>query len=332
MRGRFFFDEKRKQDGEGGESVGFAVICSGQGAQSPEMFGRLAFTEKGNALRDKVLRSGCMEEEVAALLENLGQNQGEFFLNHFSQPLICLYQMMVWEELELPEPKLFAGYSLGELSAYGCAGAFGKEEVVGLAGKRARRMDAARGGRLVVVVGMEAEKALAKARALAGEAYLAIVLGAEHCVIGCEAGKEKELAEGMRGAGAEEAEVLAVSVASHTPFLDAAVAPFLSELQKVGWGKMRGPVLAGIDASKVLVRSEMERTLSEQIHRAVRWDLVAGRLEESGCKVVLELGPGRQLSHALLAEGRGIDARSVEEFHSWEGAGEWVERALRRMG
>ena len=103
--------------------MSFAVICSGQGAQTPDLFQKFPFTEKGHALQKRILDAGCLEPEVAEWLTNPTSEPEAIYKNHFSQPLLSLYQMMVWSELSLPQPRVFAGYSLGELSAYGCAGA-----------------------------------------------------------------------------------------------------------------------------------------------------------------------------------------------------------------
>jgi len=310
--------------------MSFAVICSGQGAQSPDLFQKFPFSEKGLALQKRILEAGCLEPEVAAWLADPSIHPEQIFKNHFSQPLLCLYQMMVWEELCLPEPHLFAGYSLGELSAYGCAGALSPEDVVRLAGLRARAMDAAGAGVLVAVTGL----AIDPAREIAGQhgAHLAIVLGDTHCVIGCPPGQGTALSGFLMAAGAANTVVLPVSVPSHTPFLDSAVEPFREALLPVVWHSPLAPILAGISAEKVLTRQKMEESLPEQIHRTVRWDLVEQRLAEADCRVVLELGPGFQLAHALLSANTGTDARSAGEFRSAEGIAGWVGRALERFG
>jgi len=311
--------------------MNFAIICSGQGAQLPDLFQQMPFTEKGNGVRRRVVEAGCLEPEVAAWLAEPGARPEEIFKNHFSQPLLCLFQQMVWAELagSLPTPQFFAGYSLGEVSAYGCAGALGEEDVVRLAGLRARAMDAAGSGELVAATGLEIPQVEEVAKAAGG--FLAIVLAEDHCVVGCRAGGEGEIVKGLLAAGAREAVVLPVSVPSHTPLLEAAVEPFREALHLLRWSPPVSPILAGIDAGKVSTHQQMDATLPEQIHRTVRWDLVRQRLREAECGVVLELGPGCQLAHAFLGEGGRGDARAVGEFRSWEGVAAWVEKTLERL-
>lgn len=306
----------------------FALLCSGQGAQSPELFTRFPFTAAGNALRSRLVEASALDPDVAAWLDAPAARPEAVFLNRISQPVIALFHAMVWAELApvLPRPAMVAGYSLGELSAYGCAGALDAETVVRLAGTRARLMDGAGPrGELLAVTGLSPATVAACPGAL-----LAIVIGEDHCVAGCRAEQAPGLAEALRGAGAREVVMLAVTVASHTPLLDAAVEPFRAALAAAEWREPRFPILAGITAAKVLRREAMETTLPEQIHRTIRWDHVLHRLAGSGCRVALELGPGRQLAHMALAAG--IEARSTEEFRTVAGMAAWVESALRRAG
>jgi [acyl-carrier-protein] S-malonyltransferase len=304
-----------------------AILCSGQGAQTPDLFERFPFTEKGLQLRQRILEAGSLSPEIAAWLSNPSTSPQDIYDNHFSQPLLALFQVMVWAELEglLPAPDLIAGYSLGELSAYACSGALSPEVVVRLAGTRARLMDeASPHGALLAVTGLSPEKA-STAAALAG-GYLAIVIGEDHCVLGSLATQVDALIQAAHVAGAREVTMLAVSIASHTPLLDAAVEPFRTSLQEAAWSEPRTPLLAGINATKVIRREQMLDWLPEQIHRTIRWDHCLQRLSESGCRILLELGPGKQLSHMGLA--CGLEARSVEEFRSVEGIVAWVEKSL----
>jgi [acyl-carrier-protein] S-malonyltransferase len=304
-----------------------AILGPGQGAQTPDLFERFPFTEKGLALRQRILNAGSLTPDVAAWLADPAVDPQALYENHFSQPLLALFQAMVWEELRglLPSPDVIAGYSLGELSAYGCAGALSPEVVVRLAGIRARLMDeASPHGALLAVTGLSPEKATEAARL--GGGHLAIVIAEDHCVLGSLATQAERLAQAAHAAGAREVTRLAVSIASHTPLLDAAVEPFRTALEEAVWNEARTPVLAGINATKVMRREQMLAWLPEQIHRTIRWDHCLQRLSESGCRILLELGPGKQLSHMGLA--CGLEARSVEEFRSVEGIVAWVEKSL----
>ncbi len=94
------------------------------------------------------MNSGCLSPEATAWLINSKANPSLIYQDHYAQPLLCLFQAMVWAELSdrLPTPQFVTGYSLGELSAYGCAGALVPKDVIDLATTRANLMDAARPG------------------------------------------------------------------------------------------------------------------------------------------------------------------------------------------
>lgn len=303
---------------------GFAIVCSGQGAQSPQLFSQLPFSENALALKERA--RGILEPDVRAWLDDPSLDPKAVFQNHFSQPLICLYQAMVWSELKplLPQPSMVAGYSLGELSAYGCAEALQAEDVIQLAATRARLMDSAGPrGDLIAVTGLSPSVVTGM-----DGAHLAIVIGDDHWVVGCLAERAESLVAELKAAGARDAVMLAVTVASHTPILDAAVEPFRAALDKAVWTAPRIPVVAAGSAVKILRREQMVQSLPEQIHRTIRWDQVQQRLLDSGCRVVLELGPGRQL--ARIATSRGLEARAFEEFRSPQGVAAWLKGALQR--
>ena len=310
----------------------FAVLCSGQGGQAPDLFERFPFTEKGRSVKEQILDSGSLLPEITDWLNNPAAHPSLIYQDHYAQPLLCLFQAMVWAELSdrLPTPQFVAGYSLGELSAYGCAGALASKDLIDLATARAHLMDtAAPVGSLIAVSGLAVEKA---AEIAAGhEGYLAIIIRADHCLLGCLAEKAEALASAA-AISAQKVVILNVTIASHTPLLDSAVEPFRKALQVHDCRPFKSPVLAGVNAYKIQSKEDMVRWFPEQIHQTVRWDLISSRLAESNCQVVLELGSGAQLAHMALAGKTAQEARSISEFRTVDGIVSWVEKALDRTG
>ena len=119
--------------------MGLCVLCPGQGGQHPQMLQLL----EGNP------DARCVLEEAATVLgedpRDWLQSPQTLHLNRIAQPLLCAAQVATWSALRdrLPLPRLFAGYSIGELAAYGCADALASGELVRLARQRAALMDAA---------------------------------------------------------------------------------------------------------------------------------------------------------------------------------------------
>jgi [acyl-carrier-protein] S-malonyltransferase len=310
----------------------FAVLCSGQGGQAPDLFERFPFTEKGRSVKQQVLDSGCLSPEVTGWLNDPRAHPSLIYQDHYAQPLLCLFQAMVWAELteRLPTPQLVAGYSLGELAAYACAGALDPKDTIDLATARAHFMDtAAPVGSLIAVSGLAVEKAAEIAAR--HEGYVAIIVRSDHCLLGCLAEKAEALASAA-ALSARNVVILSVTIASHTPLLDSAVEPFRQALQVHDCRPFQSPVLAGVNGAKIQSKADMVKWLPEQIHRTVRWDLISSRLAESNCQVVLELGSGAQLAHMALAGGTAREARSISEFRTVDGIVSWVVKALDRAG
>ena len=60
------------------------------------------------------------------------------------------------------------------------------------------------------------------------------------------------------------------------------------------------PVIAGIDAGLVATRTRAIATLAEQVARTVEWAACMDSMVERGCRIFMELGPGRALSTMML--------------------------------
>ena len=305
---------------------GLAVLCPGQGDQHPEMLDIALASASGRDVLGAA--GGVLGEDPAALAR---RGAPEVYRNAVAQPLVCAAELATWAALreELPAPVAFAGYSLGELAAHGCAGALAPEEAVALAAQRAALMDRASPspGGLVAVRGLS----LARAEALAREAgaEVAIVNGPDHCVLGAAAGAIEEVERRAAAAGATTVLRLRIGVAAHTRLLEAAVEPFALALRASGLVDPPRPVLAGVSGDPLRRREDAVVALSLQLARRIEWARCLATAGEMGCSVFLEVGPGNALSRMARELVHGAQARSVAEFRSREGVLRWVEGALR---
>jgi len=250
------------------------------------------------------------------------------FDNAVAQPLVCVAQLAQWRALRdaVPVPRAFAGYSVGELACYGTAGAVDAATLATLARDRALAMDAAaaaRPGGLIALRGLARRDVAALCEGL--DAYVAIAIADDAYVVG---GTTQALAAIEPRAAARNARVtcLRVGVASHTPLLAAAVAPFRAALDASGLASPRIPVIAGIDADAVTTRARALDTLPPQVAQTVEWGRCLDTLHELGCRVMLELGPGSALARMARERFDDVEARAVEEFSSPEAAAQWVAR------
>ena len=304
--------------------MSLGILCPGQGAQNLAMLDLLSGTPEARAVLDAanpVLGDSpwnLMKGPVEAL-----------YVNTLAQPLLCAVQLATWTALRsrLPAPRVFAGYSVGELAAYGCAGALDAGELLTLAHERARAMDSAgpsdSGMRAVRGVDRQRLKALCDAH----DVHIAIVNDADRFVIG---GREEALRriEPEISARGGAVTVLPVHVASHTPLLASAARAFGERLARSGLRAPSTPILAGLDGAPVHTRERALTTLTRQVAETVDWAACLEGLAEEGCTVLLELGPGADLSRMARDWLPSVSARSVSDFKTLEGVCTWVTRQL----
>jgi [acyl-carrier-protein] S-malonyltransferase len=304
--------------------MSYALLCPGQGGQHAGMAKHL----EGLPAAESVF-SAAATALGADVRRCLG---GDIFENAVAQPLIAIAQLATWSAVrdELPVPLGVAGYSLGELAAYGVADALDAACLARLARARAGLMDeAARAqpGSMVALRGISRREVEALCRRFGAE--ISIVIAEDAFVLGASeadtAGIEAEAV-----AGGLQVTCLRVGVASHTSRLASAVEPLRSVLSSAALRAPRFPVVAGIDGSWVRGPERAIATLAAQVARTVEWTQCMDALHERGCRLCLELGPGAALSKLMRDRYPDVEARSVEEFGSLAGATRWLERQLQR--
>lgn len=298
------------------------VLCPGQGAQHPAMFDMA----RSDPAASRELEDWLADPALAPL-----SGGASLFANQLAQPAIVAATLAMWTALRdtIPAPSLVAGYSIGELAAYGVAGALAPLDLVRIAAERARLMDACVDERaaqgMVALSGMP-HGAIEALLARFGF-HPAILTGEDAVVAGGPAAAREALAEAVLAAGGR-ATALPVEVASHTPLLQGAVMPFAELLARQAWSAPAFPVLSGISAEQVEDARVATRVLSRQIAEPIRWMDCMDACVETGVTVALELGPGAALSRMLQARHPRIACRSVTEFRSLDGIRSWLGKQL----
>jgi [acyl-carrier-protein] S-malonyltransferase len=302
--------------------MSLAILCSGQGAQHPAMLDMIAGHPEANG----IIEAG--EAVLGLHLRDVLAQRDGMFRNAIAQPLICLAQLAIWTALrqDAPRPAAFCGYSVGELGAYACAGALDAAELARIAAERAVLMDraaAAVDGGLLAVQGLRRDEV--DSLCAGQRAWVAIAIGAEEFVIGGEGSALEKLARESSARGARVTP-LKVGLASHTPLLSAAVQPFRALLDASSMIAPAIPVVAGIDAAWVMRRDTAIDKLALQLDRTITWSACLDMLYERGCRVFLELGPGRALARMTRARYADADARAVDDFRSLDGVTSWLSK------
>jgi [acyl-carrier-protein] S-malonyltransferase len=302
-----------------------AIFCPGQGGQHRQMFD-LARSDPATAQQ---LEHWWHDAGSTIALQAMLDDDQLLFANRHAQVLIVAASLALWQAIRhfAPPPRLVAGYSIGELSAYGIAGALTPANALQLAAKRAALMDAC------VAAGQP--QGLAAVSGLRA-ASITEQLQRHGLSIAIETGADSFLVGGLRtGLAAFAASFtalggkwspLAVEVAAHTPMLQAAVAPFLAVLQQTPFNRPRCAVVAGVSAELVTRPEQAMPLLARQIATAIRWADCMDACVEAGVNAVLECGPGSALSRMMQARHPDVQCRSLADFRSLAGVEQWLGR------
>lgn len=300
--------------------MGLALIFPGQGTQHAQTLPWLDARPEAAATLERIdpaWRSRLADAQWATA-------------NRHAQPLITGLSIAAWQCLadQLPAPAVVAGYSVGELAAFCAAGVVDAATALSLARDRAEAMEHAGAGRpmgLLSVHGLRPPEleALCERHALS----LAIRLCRESVIVG-GLGPSLEAAQAELAAGGTRCTRLAITVASHTPWMADAAAAFARRLGATGFAAPKAAIVCNFGATVRRTPADLAHSLAAQIASPIRWDLCTDTIAERGVRCVLEVGPGTTLSALWRARHPHIPARSVDEFRSPAAIAAWVARTL----
>lgn len=306
--------------------IGTAIVCSGQGGQASTMFDLLGGAPAASPVFEaaKSVLGGIDPRDLVRQ-----QSSAAIHADKTGQVLCCTQAMAAWAVIgdKLPRPLLVAGYSIGEVAAWGVAGLLDATGVLELASRRAAAMDAAtlQPSGLASIRGLYRD--VLEPVCQAHRCAIAIVNGPDQMLAG---GTLADLAAVMRDAmraGAQHAAILPVAVASHTPLLAAARAAFRQDLAKAPI-PARVPegirLLSGIDGMAVFDVEDGEEKLARQIAQTVDWAACMDSIRACGVNKVIELGPGAALARMLRTELPHGDVHGLAEFHTLSGFTGWA--------
>jgi [acyl-carrier-protein] S-malonyltransferase len=252
--------------------------------------------------------------------------------NHHAQVLITGVALALWELLGpcLPSPRVMAGYSVGEIAACSIAGVYDAFTAMQLAHTRARLMDDAAHAQmptgLLVMHGIS-DTAWLEQKLRQWHLHVAIQLAPDRLIVG---GALSDLDQ-CASAGAAQGITctrLAVRLASHTPSMRAAIAPWQEALSHVAFSRPQAALVTNAEASVSRRPEALRHALVHQVSHTVRWDLCMEAMAECQPHCLLELGPGNTLSRLWRERYPDIPARSADEFQHPDAIVEWVHKQL----
>ncbi|MGY3621077.1 acyltransferase domain-containing protein [Bradyrhizobium sp. USDA 10063] len=309
-----------------------AILCSGQGRQHRDMFALTGdapeaaslFAHAATLLGGRDPRQIVRSETAEALHHNrIGQ-------------ILCTLQALAAASVlrdQMPDRLIVAGYSVGEVAAWGVAGLVSMTDTLDLVACRAEAMDDATrpGDGMLFVRGLARD--VIDSLCERHDAEVAIVNPGDAFILGGSRAALNALADDAKAMNAARVVDVPVEVASHTSRLAKASTEFRDRLSQLAVTSLPAGgirLLSAIDAAPVIdVKTGLDK-LAAQISQTVQWADCLQACIESEATVFLELGPGRALSEMVAGAHRGVPTRSLDDFRTLGGVRAWLASHLER--
>jgi [acyl-carrier-protein] S-malonyltransferase len=215
-----------------------------------------------------------------------------------------------------------AGLSLGEFTAHAAAGTFDFETGLRLVAQRGLFMQEAceqTSGGMAAMIG--ADESAVRTLASETDVDVANLNSPGQIVISGESSKVALAVSLAKEHGIRMAKTLNVAGAYHSRLMNSAFLQLGEELQKTTLATPRFPVICNVDATPVRESEEIRQSLQDQVTGTVRWtESIEYLVDEAGCELFLELGPGGVLAGLLNRIRKGTPCHSITDCASLDAA------------
>ncbi len=242
-------------------------------------------------------------------------------LTHNAQPAILAHSLAIHAIVgDMLSPKIGAGHSLGEYSAYAIAGAISIGDAAKLVRRRGELMLDAGGkreGTMSAVVGLDTSEVERCCReACSGDEEIVVaanINSPDQTVISGDPVAVERAGVLCKGANAKRVIPLKVSGAFHSPLMAPAREGLRKELAGVKMADPAFPIIANATAKPVSDASQARELLSEQLTSPVRWvdSMFRATEDTDDGTVFLEVGPGTVLAGLMRKIVKGRRAVSL---------------------
>ncbi len=292
-----------------------AYVFPGQGAQFVGM-AKEAF-DASQAARDAFAEaSEAIGVDVAQLCFEGPEDALKLTAN--TQPAVVTASVAIYrawrDAVDVADPDVVAGHSLGEYTANVIAGTFSLADAALLVRKRGTFMQDA------VPVGAGAMAAVMKAAPELVERVCEEVAGAcepanfnspgQIVIAGAKAAVDQAVAR-LKEEGAR-AIPLSVSAPFHSSLMKPAEERLSPELDAIAFNDPRVPVYVNVDAQPATSAQAVRDALRRQVSRAVRWDESVRQMKRDGVTRVVEIGPGKVLTGLARRIDKELERKNVQ--------------------
>lgn len=299
--------------------MSFAFVFPGQGSQSIGMLAALAQSDPTvRATFDEA--SAVLGYDLWTLIQEGPKERLDS--TECTQPAMLaagVATWRLWRNRGGAEPELVSGHSLGEFTAFVCAGAidFGAAiDLVRFRGQVMQEAVPAGSGAMAAILGLEdAEVELACREAAQGEVVEAVNFNSPgQVVIAGQTAAVQRAIEVAKAKGAKKAIALPISVPSHSSLMRSAGERLA---QKLATLEIRSPRIACLSPVDIIAHeqpAEIRAHLSQQLSRPVQWWATVRAIAKAHIGQMIECGPGK----VLTALNRRIEKRPGLEFLALE--------------
>jgi [acyl-carrier-protein] S-malonyltransferase len=307
--------------------MSFAFVFPGQGSQSIGMLAALAQT-------DPVVRA-TFDEASAVLgydLWRLVQEGPKERLDstECTQPAMLaagVATWRLWHDRGGADPTLVSGHSLGEFTAFVCAGAISFGTAIELVRFRGQVMQEAvpQGtGAMAAILGLEDTEVEQACREAAGaEVVEAVNFNSPgQVVIAGQTAAVQRAIEVAKARGAKKALALPISVPSHSSLMRGAGQRLSERLASIEIQAPRIQCLSAVDVAAHDQPAEIRAHLSQQLSRPVQWWATVRAIAKAGIGQMIECGPGKVLTalNRRIEKRPGLDFMALEDPASVDSA------------
>lgn len=276
-----------------------AYLFPGQGSQHVGM-GHALYTHEpaARAVFDQAdellgfsLSQLCFYGPEEKLTETVNQQPAVFVT---SMATLAAMQANGWEM-----PAFMAGHSLGELSALTAAGSLTFGDGLALVRRRGELMQQAgwqNPGAMAAVLALTIPQIEAICAAARQETGRPVQIANDNCpgqvvISGDEIALDKAMAL-AQAAGARKVVKLPITIAAHSPLMQAAAAEFSAAVAATSVTAPQTPVIGNVTAQPLDSPEVIRAELTAQLTGPVRWTESIGFLAAAGVNSFVEVGPG----------------------------------------
>ncbi len=247
-------------------------------------------------------------------------------LTQHTQPAILVHSIATWTLLARRgmQPAMLAGHSLGEYSALVAAGVLAFSDAVRLVHQRGTFMQQAvppGEGSMAAIMGVAREDVdalCAEVAADKGVLQPANFNAADQIVIAGHTGLVHEAVELAKARRMGRTVLLNVSAPFHCALLQPAAAQLDTVLAEVNYGAFEIPVISNVTAQLHPSPEAVRGLLVDQVTASVRWvDSIQYAISQ-GCRMLLEVGPGKVLSGLMRRIDRQVNVLGLDEMLAGE--------------